>query len=109
MLLSIDSYGISTTRRSNNSSLDVSFWGCTCSEASVNQEHHQPSRRSYPKWVGVGFHLFLGEASSGRETIHSPPSVNGGAEGDILEFATNKLEDAAQPQGPIFEQALCVV
>jgi len=27
MLLSIDSYGISTTPRSNNPSLDVSFWG----------------------------------------------------------------------------------
>jgi len=26
MLLSIDSYGISTTQRSNNPSLDVSFW-----------------------------------------------------------------------------------
>ena len=28
---------------------------------------------------------------------------------DIVEFATNKLEDARQPQGPIFEQALCLV
>ena len=27
MLLSIDSYGISTTPRSNNPSLDLSFWG----------------------------------------------------------------------------------
>jgi len=27
MLLIIDSYGISTTPRSNNPSLDVSFWG----------------------------------------------------------------------------------
>jgi len=28
---------------------------------------------------------------------------------DIVEFATNKLEDPAQPQGPIFEQALFLV
>jgi len=27
MLVNIDSYGISTTPRSNNPSLDVSFWG----------------------------------------------------------------------------------
>ena len=27
----------------------------------------------------------------------------------IVEFATNKLEDPGQPQGPIFEQDLCLV
>ena len=50
------------------------------SEAIVNQKQHQPSRRSYPKGVGVGFQLFRGAASSGRETKHSPPSVKGRAE-----------------------------
>ena len=43
MLLSIDSYGISMTRRSNNPSLDVSFLGWCWPEESVNQEQHQPS------------------------------------------------------------------
>jgi len=33
------------------------------------------TRRSYPKWVGVAFHLFRGAASFGRKTIHSPPSL----------------------------------
>jgi len=28
---------------------------------------------------------------------------------DIVELATNKLEDPAQPHGPIFEQALSLV
>jgi len=37
MLLSIDSYGSSTTRRSNNPSLDVSFSADVGSEASVNK------------------------------------------------------------------------
>ena len=37
MLLSIDSYGISTTPRSNNPSLDVSFWSDVGSEAILNQ------------------------------------------------------------------------
>ena len=45
------------------------------SEAIVNTKQHQPSRPG-----GVGFHLFRGAASSGRETIHSPPSLKGGAE-----------------------------
>ena len=43
MLLSIASYGISTTPRSNNPSLDVSFWDDVGSEAIVNQKQHQPS------------------------------------------------------------------
>jgi len=48
MLLSIDSYGISKTPRSNNPSLDVSFWADAGSEAIVNQKQHQPSRPSGP-------------------------------------------------------------
>jgi len=48
MLLSIDSYGISTTPRSNNPSLDVSFWADVGSEAIVNQKQHQPSRPGGP-------------------------------------------------------------
>ena len=67
---------------------------------------------SYPKLIGVGFHLFRGAASSGRETIHSPPSIKRGAErliDDIVDLAANKLEDKGQPQGPIFEQALRLV
>jgi len=43
MLLSIDSYGICTTPRSNNPSLDVSFSTDAGSEAIVNQKQHQPS------------------------------------------------------------------
>jgi len=43
MLLSIDPYGISTTLRSNNPSLDVSFWADVGSEAIVNQKQHHPS------------------------------------------------------------------
>jgi len=38
MLLSIDSYGISTTLRSNNPSLNVSLWADAGSEAIVNQK-----------------------------------------------------------------------
>jgi len=48
MLLSIDSYGISTTPLSNNPSLDVSFWADVGSEAIVNQKQHQPSRPGGP-------------------------------------------------------------
>jgi len=48
MLLSIDSYGISRTPRSNNPSLDVSFWADVGSEAIVNQKQHQPSRPGGP-------------------------------------------------------------
>ena len=43
-LLSIDSYGISTTPQSNNPSLDVSFWDNVSLEAIVNKKQHQPSR-----------------------------------------------------------------
>ena len=85
MLLSIDSYGISTTPRLNNLSLDVSLWGwCWLRSNRIPKAASAfppwRTRRSYPKWVGVAFHLFHGAASSGRETIHSPPSVKGGAE-----------------------------
>jgi len=85
MLLSIDSYGISTTPRSNNPSSDVSFRGWCWLRGNRKPkaaEAYPPqrTRRSYPKWVGVGFHLFRGAASSGREAIHSLPSVKGGAE-----------------------------
>jgi len=85
MLLSIDSYGISKTPRLNNPSLDVSFWGLCWLRSNRKPKAASafPPRRtrcSYPKWVGVGFHLFRGAASSGRETKHSPPSVKGGAE-----------------------------
>jgi len=48
MLLSIDSYGISKNPRSNNPSLDVSFWADVGSEAIVNQTQHQPSRPGGP-------------------------------------------------------------
>ena len=48
MFLSIDSYGISTTPRSNNPSLDVSFWADASLEAIVNQKQHQPSRAGGP-------------------------------------------------------------
>ena len=68
------------------------------------------TRRSYPKWVGVGFPLFRGAASSGRETIHSPPSVKRKRLiDDIVDLDANKLEDPGQPYGPIFEQALRLV
>jgi len=85
MLLSIDSYGIIKTPRSKNPSLDVSFWGCCWLRTNRKQKAASafPPRRScrsYPKWVRVGFHLFRGAASSGRETIHNPPSVKGRAE-----------------------------
>jgi len=43
MLLSIDSYGISTTPRSNNPSLDVSFSADAGLETIVTQKQHQPS------------------------------------------------------------------
>ena len=48
MLLSIDSYGISSTPRSNNPSLDVSFWVDAGSESIVKQKQHQPSRPGRP-------------------------------------------------------------
>jgi len=85
MLLSIDSYGIRTTPRSNNPSLDVSFWGrcwlrSNRKPKAASAFMPRRTRRSYPKWVGVGFHLFRGAASFGRKTIHSPPSIKGGAE-----------------------------
>jgi len=70
------------------------------------------TRRSYPKWVRVGFHLFRGAASFGQENIHSPPSVKGERKhliDDIVDFAANKLEDPGQLEGLIFEQALNLV
>ena len=48
MLVCIDSYGISTTPRSNNRSLDVSFWADAGLEGIVNQKQHQPSRPGGP-------------------------------------------------------------
>jgi len=91
MLLSIDSYGISMNPRSNNPSLDVSFWGGCWLKS--NREPKAASAfppprtcRSYPKWVGVVFHLFRRTASSGRETKHSPPSVKGGAETSYRQY-----------------------
>ena len=44
MLLSVDSYGISTTPRSNNPSLDVSFSADAGSEAIVIKKQHQPQK-----------------------------------------------------------------
>jgi len=87
------------------------------SEAIVNQKQHQPSRPGRPaapiqNGSESGFHLFREGASSGRETIHSPPYVKGGAErliDDIVDLAANKLEDPGQPHGPIFEQAIGLV
>ena len=48
MLLSIDSYGFSTTPRSNNPSLDVSLWADASSEAIVNLKQHHSSRTGGP-------------------------------------------------------------
>jgi len=48
ILPSFDSYGISKTPRSNNPSLDVSFWADGGSEAIVNQKPHQLSRPGGP-------------------------------------------------------------
>jgi len=48
MLLTTDSYGISTTTRSNNPSLDESFWADVGSKAIVNQNQHQLSRPGGP-------------------------------------------------------------
>ena len=97
MLLSLDLYGSSTTPRSNNPSLDVSFWGCCWfrSNRKLKASSAFPPRRthrSYPKWVGIGFHLFRGEASSGRETIHSPPLVNGGAETSYRRYCRTRCQ-----------------
>jgi len=44
----IHSYGVNTTLRLNNTSLDVSFWADAGSEAIVNQKQHQPSRPGGP-------------------------------------------------------------
>jgi len=96
MLVSTDSCGISKTPRSNNPSLDVSFWGWCWLRSNRKPKAASgfPPRRtrcSYPKWVGVGFHLFRGAASSGRETIHSPPSVKGVVERDHQSIAQDHL------------------
>jgi len=64
MLLSIDSYGISTTPRLNNPSLDVSFWGDAGSKAIVNQKQHQPSRP-----VGPAAPIQNGSESASRYSV----------------------------------------
>ena len=111
MLLSIDSYGISTTRRSNNTSLDVFFWADVGSEASVNKEQHQLSRPGGPSAP-----IKNGSASASTSSVEQPaPAAKPyiallQPEGkwkrlidDILDFVANKLEDPGQPQGPIYE------
>ena len=105
MLLSIDSYGISTTRRSNNPSLDVSFWADAGSEASVNKEQNQPSRPGRPS-----AHIKNGSASASTSSVEQPaPTAKPyitllQPEGewkrlidDIVDFVANKLEDPGQP------------
>ena len=67
MLLSIDSYGISTTQRSNNPSLDVSFWGDARSEASINQEQHKPSLPG-----GPAAPIQNGSASASTRSVEKP-------------------------------------
>jgi len=114
MLLSIHSYGISTTRRSNNPSLDVSFWADAGSEASVNKEQHQPSRPSGPSAP-----IKNGSASASTSSVEQPALAAKPyiallqPEGEwkhlinhIVYFVANKLEDPGQPQGLIYEQAL---
>jgi len=103
MLLSTDSYGISKNPRSNNPSLDVSFWGrCWLrSNRKPKAASAFPPRRScrsYPKWVGVDFFLFRGAASSGRETIHSPPSVKGGAETSYRRYCRTRCQKIRRPR-----------
>jgi len=117
MLLSIDSFGISTTRRSNNPSFDVSFWADAGSEASVNKEQHQPSRPGGPSAP-----IKNGSASASTSSLEQPApaaipyiallQLEGEWKhliDDIVDFVANKLEDPGQLQGPICEQALRLV
>jgi len=105
MLLSIDSYGISTTRRSNNPSLDVSFWADAGSKASINKEQHQPSCPG-----GPSVPIQNGSASASTSSVEeqapgAEPSIDllhPEGEGkrlidDIVDFVSNKLEDPGQP------------
>ena len=73
------------------------------SETIVNQKQHQPSRtrwnrRSYPKWVGVGFHIFRGAACSGRETKHNPPSVKGRVETSYRRYCRLRCQKIGRPR-----------
>lgn len=84
------------------------------SEASVNQEQHQPSRPGGP--------IQNGSASASTSSVEQPaPAAKPyiallQLEGerkrlidDIVDFVANKLEDPGQPQGQIYEQALRLV
>jgi len=85
------------------------------SEASVNQEQHQPSRPG-----GPAAPIQNGSASTSSVEQPAPAAKPYIAllqlEGerkrlidDIVDFVANKLEDPGQPQGPIYEQALRLV
>lgn len=87
------------------------------SEASVNQEQHQPSRPG-----GPAAPIQNGSASASTSSVEQPaPAAKPyiallQLEGerkhlidDIVDFVANKLEDPGQPQGPIYEQALRLV
>lgn len=87
------------------------------SEASVNQEQHQPSRPGGPSAP-----IQNGSASASTSSVEQPaPAAKPyiallQLEGerkrlidDIVDFVANKLEDPGQPQGQIYEQALRLV
>lgn len=87
------------------------------SEASVNQEQHEPSCPG-----GPAAPIQNGSASASTSSVEQPaPAAKPyiallQLEGerkrlidDIVDFVANKLEDPGQPQGPIYEQALRLV
>ena len=82
------------------------------SEASVNKEQHQPSRPGRPAAP-----IENGSASASTSSVEQPaPAAKPyidllRPEGewkrlfdDIVDFVANKLENAGQPQDPIYEQ-----
>jgi hypothetical protein len=74
------------------------------SEASVNQEQHQPSRPG-----GPAAPIQNGSASASTSSVEQPAPTAKRLIDDIVDFVANKLEDPGQPQGPIYEQALRLV
>ena len=120
MLLSIDSYGISTKPGDQIIPLQMYPFGDDArSEASINQEQHKPCLPDRPAAP-----IQNGSASASASTRSVEQPARAGklyialfqlqgerkrVSDDIVDFVANKLEDLGQPQGPIYEQALRLV
>ena len=82
------------------------------SEASVNQELHQPSRPNAPIDASASTSSVEQPAPAGKPYIALLQLEEGERKrilDEIVRFVAHKLEDPGLPQGPIYEQALRLV